>query len=263
MYNQGENGYRSLTMNHYVYKITNKLNGKIYIGVRSCACDIDKDPYMGSGRGLREDIEKIGAHNFKKDIIKICEDRESALELERELVDHDFINRSDTYNLILGGRGGCNWDTINEEKIKDIKQRISDAGKGRKFTEEHKKKLGDSRRGKTIPKEVREKISKTLTGTVMAQEIRDKISRSHKGVKKTKEHARNIAKAITGRTLSDELKNKIQEGHRCRMKKVYVEGVIYDGVNIAHKALGMSKAKLTYRLKSQSENFKEWRYLDA
>lgn len=263
MYNQVENGYRRSTMNHYVYKITNILNGKIYIGVRSCDCAIDEDPYMGSGRSLREDMDMIGVYNFKKEIIRICEDRESALELERELVDHDFINRSDTYNLILGGRGGCNWDTINEEKIKDIKQRISDAGKGRKFTEEHKKKLGDARRGKAVPKEVREKISKTLTGTVMPQEIREKISRSHKGVKKSKEHARNIAKAITGRTLSDELKNKIQESHRCRMRKVYVEGVVYDGVNIAYRALGMSKAKLTYRLKSQTETFKEWRYLDA
>lgn len=33
---------------HYNYKITNIKTKEFYVGVRSCDCEIEKDPYMGS-----------------------------------------------------------------------------------------------------------------------------------------------------------------------------------------------------------------------
>jgi hypothetical protein len=46
-------------MNHYVYKITNNINGKIYVGKRSCKCNNEDDIYMGSGRNVLKAIKKI------------------------------------------------------------------------------------------------------------------------------------------------------------------------------------------------------------
>lgn len=45
-------------MNHYVYEITNLINGKKYIGKRSCNCDIEKDKYMGSGNAISDALKR-------------------------------------------------------------------------------------------------------------------------------------------------------------------------------------------------------------
>ena len=92
-------------MNHYVYQITNNINGKIYIGKRSCKRDIQDDNYMGSGYHLNHAIKQYGKENFTKTIIDICESPEIAYELEALIVDDEFLKRPDTYNLVGGGRG--------------------------------------------------------------------------------------------------------------------------------------------------------------
>lgn len=53
-------------MFHYVYEITNNINGKKYIGKRSCHCPIEEDKYMGSGTLLLKAIDKYGIDNFSK-----------------------------------------------------------------------------------------------------------------------------------------------------------------------------------------------------
>ena len=87
---------------HYViYQITNLVNGMIYIGQHSTN-NLD-DGYMGSGVYLNEDIKKYGIENFKKEILFECSSREELSQKEAELVNDEFINRPDTYNLVKGG----------------------------------------------------------------------------------------------------------------------------------------------------------------
>lgn len=69
-------------MNHYVYLITNNINGMKYIGKRSCNGDIENDPYMGGGTKLKEAQKEYGINNFSKKILALAFDEAMAFELE-------------------------------------------------------------------------------------------------------------------------------------------------------------------------------------
>lgn len=57
----------------YIYKITNLLTGKFYIGKRQCKMDEkQKKEYMSSCVPLVADIKRLGKENFKKEIIQWC-----------------------------------------------------------------------------------------------------------------------------------------------------------------------------------------------
>jgi group I intron endonuclease len=96
-------------MNYLIYKITNKLNNKIYVGKHKT--DFILDDYFGSGLLLKRAIEKHGRENFTREILFECKTEEEMNQKEADIVDEDFIARNDTYNIMLGGCGG--FDYIN------------------------------------------------------------------------------------------------------------------------------------------------------
>jgi len=90
---------------HYVYKVTNNINGKFYIGKRKHD-DPVKDSYMGSGKLILAAIDKYGKNNFTKEIIEIFQTNEEAAKLEKKLVTKEIIESSMCYNMHEGGHGG-------------------------------------------------------------------------------------------------------------------------------------------------------------
>jgi|WetSurMetagenome_2_1015567.scaffolds.fasta_scaffold338519_1 hypothetical protein len=88
----------------YLYKTTNLINNKIYIGVHASE-DIN-DEYLGSGKLLRKSIKKYGIENFKREILEFFETPEEMYKKEYAVVDEEFIKRKDTYNIQRGGEGG-------------------------------------------------------------------------------------------------------------------------------------------------------------
>lgn len=88
---------------HIIYKTTNQINGKIYVGLHST--DKLEDGYLGSGWVFKNALKKYGRKNFKRDIILVLSSRDEARNIESLLVDQSFINRPDTYNLEEGGMG--------------------------------------------------------------------------------------------------------------------------------------------------------------
>ena len=93
--------YKHEKQHHLLYKITNKINGKYYIGVHST--DSIDDGYMGSGKLIKRAVEHYGPENFVREIVFRGESREEVLELEELIVSPEFVKLDESYNLSVGG----------------------------------------------------------------------------------------------------------------------------------------------------------------
>jgi hypothetical protein len=89
-------------MNYIIYKITNQINGKYYIG-RHATKNVN-DSYMGSGIGIKNAIKKYGKENFIKEIIAEAESADALWDLEKEIVNKDVVKDPLSYNNAYGGK---------------------------------------------------------------------------------------------------------------------------------------------------------------
>ncbi len=184
-------------MNFYIYKITNNINGKIYIGKRKTSLKVEDDFYFGSGKLIKSSIKKYGINNFTKQILETCN---SNVLNEREMFWIDFYNSTDLsigYNISNGGDGG---DLLTNNPNREI---IIEKRKGisRNFSEEHKIKLSESKLadknpmyGKELSEEHKAKLSNSIKGRKMSDEFREKVSKGKTGVKFSEEHKANLSK---------------------------------------------------------------------
>jgi hypothetical protein len=101
-----------------IYKTTNLINGKIYIGKD----EKNRDHYLGSGKILNIAIKKYGRISFFKEIIEICNDRETLCEREKHWIKTlDSQNPDVGYNIAEGGNGGDTFSGLDDKS----KARIS------------------------------------------------------------------------------------------------------------------------------------------
>ena len=91
-------------MYYLIYKTTNNVNGKIYIG-KHRTNNID-DGSMGSGTLLKLAILKYGVDSFTTEILHYLNDEDEMNSKEREIVNEDFVKLTSNYNIDIGGKGG-------------------------------------------------------------------------------------------------------------------------------------------------------------
>lgn len=96
-----------------VYRTTNLINGKQYIG-KSVYDDPD---YLGSGVLLKRAVEKYGPQNFKKTILEHCASEDQLNEREKFWIEiYDAVNDPNYYNVAPGGEGGNLYGNTEEAK---------------------------------------------------------------------------------------------------------------------------------------------------
>lgn len=171
-------------MYYTIYKTTNLINGKIYIGCHKTG-NINDD-YLGSGIILKRSIKKYGRENFVKEILHSFSSLEEMLEMEEKLVNEDFIKESTNYNMTIGGYSG-GFYYIKENGLNNIKQQYKIASEKIKNSKEYKEWFGNR-----VKKGQKRKIeegewshSKTFLGKKHKEESKRKIGKAntenHKG----------------------------------------------------------------------------------
>lgn len=173
-----------------VYKTTNLVNSKIYVGVHKT--DNPNDSYLGSGVYIKEAIKLYGKKSFKKEILATFDNAEEAYKFESEYVNIEFVKRDDTYNLVCGGSVSPDWDQ-NRIEVNKRRSGPNHPCFGKKLSDEHKRKISESNIGRVFSEEARRNVSEGQKGRVsvwkgktQSEESNIKRSISHKKLEKIK-----------------------------------------------------------------------------
>lgn len=159
-----------------VYKTTNLINGKIYIGQ-----DFKNNPkYLGSGKLLRLAIKKYGIDNFSKEIICTCLNEKELDEKEIFYIKlFKSTDRNFGYNICEGGRSfrimiGKNNSNFGKKMSEGTKEKLRQKRKLQKMSDKEKEKLRQRFTGANNPN----------YGKKLSQEQKDKMKegRIKKGI---------------------------------------------------------------------------------
>lgn len=228
---------------YIVYKTTNLVNDKIYVGVHSTDNPDVFDGYLGSGKVLLLAKKKYGKEKFKRETLFTYETYEEAFLKEHRIVDKEFIERKDTYNIKIGGdgfAGGKDHPMFGKHHTEETKKKMSGKNHhnyGKPHSEETKKKIGLGNKGKCFSKKHKKKLSDSHKGKYLTEETRKKLSIAHKGRHHTNEVKEKISMALRndkhynfgkcgnetprfGMVHSEETKRKIGESNMLRFNIV-------------------------------------------
>jgi len=148
-----------------VYKTTNLINGKIYVG-----SDKNNNPkYLGSGKLLKQAIQKYGRDNFKKEILCECESRKDLIVREGFWIKSLRSNQKGIgYNISSNYFGGDTFSNNPNKEITRLKMSKSSSGKNNPM---HKKSVYEcwiekygKEKADILRKNLSEKISLSLKG---------------------------------------------------------------------------------------------------
>lgn len=122
----------------YIYKVTNNVNGKIYIGQKKSSIFLG-EKYLGSGTLIKGAILKYGLENFTVELLKECPSKK-LLDFYEEYYIKEYHSRDPLigYNTSIGGRindsTAKNYYRTDEEAVE-----LRDIYQYNKFLEEKEK----------------------------------------------------------------------------------------------------------------------------
>lgn len=144
-----------------IYKITNNVNGKCYIGqtIKTIEQRIYRHKYKSDPNKMpiSAAIKKYGFENFTVEVLlSCCCDQQELNDQELRLVNELNTWSPCGYNLRAGdGKGSMSEET---------KKKIGDKHRGKKASPETIKKLSDSHKGYKVKQETKDKLSLIFKG---------------------------------------------------------------------------------------------------
>jgi group I intron endonuclease len=184
-----------------IYKATNTVNDKVYIGQTTYTLNKRKREHLCSNNDyhFNRALKYYGLNSFEWEVIEYCASKLELDEMEFHYIkQYNSINSGFGYNLTLGGEGILGYKHSKEARLLMSKQR-----KGRKLSMATKKLISLGNKGKIVSEEARKKISIAHMGK--------------KGRILSEEEKNNISKVHTGKIVSLDTKHKMalaQKGHK-------------------------------------------------
>ena len=162
-----------------VYKHTNKVNGKVYIGITSKRPETRWAKGIGyqQNRHFWNAIQKYGWSGFDHEILLTGLSREEACKKEIELIAEYGSFEPGGYNQTIGGEGSNGW----------------------KMTDEQRAAVSARKKGKKRPPEIGEMIRRRSLGTKASAETRAKMSIAHTGKYHTEETKQRLSRMMKER----------------------------------------------------------------
>ena len=171
-------------MNTYtIYKATNRINGKSYIGFDSNWPARYKNheqfyKYEKYNTTFYNAIRKHGWDNFEWSIVYQSEDKEHTLNVMEEHYIRHFnthVDEGHGYNMTYGGEG-------NNKLCEEARYKMGSANRGKKRgspSEETKRKISAANKGRFIPTEEREMRRLQKLGTKAKESTIRKMSKDY------------------------------------------------------------------------------------
>lgn len=185
----------------YIYLITDKTNGKQYVGQHHYDKEELDPSYHGSGIIIKHIYNKRPL-SLKEEYLKTCYSQVELDEWEKYFIFTLNTLTPNGYNL-------------------------RDGGNGKLFSEETRRKLSDANKGKHLSEETKRKMSKKLKGLLSgekhpmfgkhhSEETKIKMSESHKNIsdetrRKMSESHKGKIPTNKGKSISDETRIKISD----------------------------------------------------
>lgn len=187
-----------------IYKITNNVNGKVYIGQSVNIKARWKDHIHALNRGssrcalLQRAWNKYKQENFSFEILELCsEDMLDAVEMK--YIDF-YDSHNNGYNIESGGNA-------NKHLSDETKQKLRDAHLGMKASDETRQKMSESRMGDKNP----------MYGQTHSESARKKMSDAAKGRtgRPCTDYQKECARiANLGKEVSEKTRKKISEANK-------------------------------------------------
>lgn len=255
---------------HKIYKYTNKVNGKVYIG-RTCT-SLYKRARGGEGyRGcvyFWNAIQKYGWENFEGEILEEGLTAEESSVKEIEYIEkYNSANGDFGYNIVKSAQS--DFDDTRRLKISERNKGENNPRWGCHISEEHRRKIIETNKKRVYTPEMRRNLSEArkksyaegtvhpMSGHKHTQEAKDKMSKANKGHipwnkgKKMSEVSPDYVPSFLGKHHSEEARRKISEANKgrsntaCSKRVVCIEtGVIYDSALEASRIIKRDVSQL-------------------
>lgn len=211
---------------HYLYKITDILNNKVYIGQTvdfnkrwGAHKSYAKNPER-TGQYIHRAMAKYGVENFIYEVIATCLTQEAADEAEEILIkQYDSQNKEYGYNVKPGGNVATHSEETKQKLREAIINQIATRGhpaQGTKRTPEQSKRLSQTRLEHPVDytPEKRSNMSVAHIGIKDTEETKQKKSESARQAWEKRADYEGIKCQAPDCDVSGKAKYKIIEGTR-------------------------------------------------
>jgi len=230
-----------------IYKATNKINGKMYIGKSSLTLEERKKKHWKKSKSsqahFHNALRKYGLDGFNWEVLCECSAEEVNNKETSYIAEYCSNDHSIGYNSTIGGDGGDTWslNTHKEQTSKRLSESIrnSDMHKQRL-----KEVMGPFNRAKACNPEYRKNLSNALTGRKFTEEHKAALKESFKNRVMTDEHKKHIAEAMRLRMSDPEERKKISKalkGRTSHRKGKKLSAETREKMRLAH--LGKKRVK--------------------